>query len=69
MAIIEVKTWLIICDRCRERKTVTDTLKPSKPAGWTVGEEGPCGLTDYFREVLLCPACSKKERLAKKANA
>ena len=59
MSIRETRAWIVRCDRCnRDAGTVISEYSPPAPAGWEWAQEGPCGLTNYMRRVLLCPKCS-----------
>lgn len=58
--ITELKRWRLICNNCKKEVIVEDTYF-KYPEGWTEVAIGPCGTTNYYRELDLCPECSKIE--------
>lgn len=69
MALLKEETIIAVCDRCGAEESFTGRTSlgfspryTKLPEGWGYHADGPCGSTDYYRTLDLCPACLQKER-------
>ena len=61
--IREIKIYELSCDNnCGVKLPTTD--ENYIPQGWQEATVGPCGLTNYYKQVLLCPACYQQHLIA-----
>lgn len=61
MSCFKLNKFVFRCDTCNVEKIIESTMKPDLPKGWAYREVGPCGLTNYYKNVEICPKCVKKE--------
>lgn len=67
MGQIEIKLWIVICDRCRKekRQKTRGGLSPDLPKGWKKVTSGGWGSTNYTNTEWLCENCAKMEKKRK----
>lgn len=59
--IVQLKTFKVSCDRCKESVIVQDSCYPDLPTGWSRKEVHDCGMTGYTDEREYCQACTENE--------
>jgi hypothetical protein len=62
MSCFELRKFVFWCDMCKVQEIIEDIREPDLPKGWIYRSVGPCGLTNYYKKVEVCPKCAKEEQ-------